>query len=92
MLGVHTAPNLPFTGGELYDKNVSLSFGRCPVRSIFDEALGVLKRSPEVFGVGDGKLIDKVVGFGARDGSDVRRVYDEFDRGLCGKVVFDPWK
>ncbi|KAG8944342.1 hypothetical protein FRC04_002001 [Tulasnella sp. 424] len=78
--------------GDLYDKNVSLSFGRCPVRSIFYEALGVLKRWPEVFGVGEGKIIDKVVGFGAPDGSEVRRIYDEFDKGLCGKVVFDPWK
>ncbi|KIO19925.1 hypothetical protein M407DRAFT_16056 [Tulasnella calospora MUT 4182] len=91
-IGVHTAPNLPFTGGDLYDKNVSLSFGRCPVRSIFDEALEVLKRWPEVFGVGNGKIIDKVIGFGAADGSDVRRTYAEFDEGICGKVVFDPWK
>ncbi|KAG9024378.1 hypothetical protein FS837_005387 [Tulasnella sp. UAMH 9824] len=91
-IGVHTAPTLPFTGGDLYDKNVSLSFGRCPVRSIFDEALGVLKRWPQVFGVGQGNIIDKVVGFGAADGSDVRRTYTEFDDGVCGKVVFDPWK
>ncbi|KAI8833926.1 chaperonin 10-like protein [Chytridium lagenaria] len=33
-VGVHTAPTFPLTGGDLYDKNVAMCFGRCPVRSI----------------------------------------------------------
>ncbi|KAG8897488.1 hypothetical protein FRB99_008118, partial [Tulasnella sp. 403] len=85
-IGVHTAPSLPFTGNELYAKNVSLSFGRCPARSVFSEALAVLLRQRDVFGVGEGQLIDKVVGFGGADGDqNVKNGYDDFDKGVGGK-------
>lgn len=44
--GVHPPTPLSLMGAELYDKNVSLSFGRCPVRAraVWDGALGVLSR------------------------------------------------
>ena len=45
-VGVHTQP-LPLAGSQLYGKNVTLAFGRCPVRSIFEEALDVLVEEQE---------------------------------------------
>lgn len=41
-IGVHTA-TIPMEGFHLYGKNVTMAFGRCPVRSIFEEALAVLE-------------------------------------------------
>lgn len=41
-IGVHTE-EIPFKGFELYGKNVTMAFGRCPVRSLFEEALVVLE-------------------------------------------------
>ena len=40
-IGVHTE-QLPLNGLLAYGKNVTMAFGRCPVRSIFEEALEVL--------------------------------------------------
>ena len=40
-VGVHTE-EIKFSGPMLYGKNVTLAFGRCPVRSIFEEVLPVL--------------------------------------------------
>jgi threonine dehydrogenase-like Zn-dependent dehydrogenase len=39
-VGVHNE-QISFQGFALYSKNVTMAFGRCPVRSIFDEALAV---------------------------------------------------
>lgn len=39
-VGVHNE-QISFPGFALYSKNVTMAFGRCPVRSIFDEALAV---------------------------------------------------
>ncbi|KAF3915883.1 hypothetical protein AA313_de0202813 [Arthrobotrys entomopaga] len=41
-IGVHNA-ELPFSGAEMYAKNLKLQFGRCPVGSVYDEALDLLK-------------------------------------------------
>lgn len=38
---------IPWTGNEGYGKNLKLQMGRCPVRSIFPEALEVLRRKQE---------------------------------------------
>ncbi|KAI6147246.1 chaperonin 10-like protein [Pisolithus tinctorius] len=88
-VGVHSNSTVPFTGQELYDKNVSLDFGRCPVRAMFPMALDLLVRRQDIFGDigGEVSLVDKVVGF-----SEAGRMYEEFDKGKCGKVLFDPWK
>ena len=87
-VGVHQEPPLPFRGRDVYDKNVSFDFGRCPVRALFPVALDILLRRQDVFGSvgGAASLIDKVVGFG-----EAKEVYEEFDKGRCGKVLFDPW-
>ncbi|KAI5989044.1 chaperonin 10-like protein [Pisolithus albus] len=80
-VGAHSDSAGPITGRELYDKNVSLDFGRCPVRAMFPMALDLLVRRQDIFGDvgGEVSLVDKVVGF-------------KFDKGKCGKVLFDPWK
>ncbi|KAH8073808.1 chaperonin 10-like protein [Cristinia sonorae] len=88
-VGVHQAPQLPLTGREAYDKNVSFDFGRCPVRSMLPIASSILIKRQDVFGgIGDqASLIEKVVGF-----EEAAEVYDLFDKGRCGKVLFDPWQ
>jgi len=40
-IGVHTE-KMEINGLMLYGKNVTMSFGRCPVRSIFEDALELL--------------------------------------------------
>lgn len=88
-VGVHANSNVPFTGQQLYDKNVSLDFGRCPVRAMFPMALDILLRRQDIFGEvgGEISLIDKVVGFDV-----AAEAYEDFDKGRCGKVLFDPWR
>jgi len=87
-VGVHQAPQIPFSGRDLYNKNVSFDFGRCPVRSIFPMALDLLLRRQDVFGgVGEkSSLVDKVVSM-----EKAAESYELFDKGLCGKILFDPW-
>jgi len=88
-VGVHQDYTLPMSGRALYGKNVSLDFGRCPVRSIFPLVLDLLARRQDVFGeVGkETSLVDRIVGF-----DEAKVSYDLFDKGKCGKVLFDPWK
>lgn len=88
-VGVHQDQPLPMSSRALYGKNVSLDFGRCPVRSIFPLVLDLLVRRQDVFGeVGtETSLVDKVVGF-----DEAKVYYDLFDKRKCGKVLFDPWK
>ena len=58
--GVHNH-EIPMKGSQLYspsvvrarltcaDKNVRLTFGRCPVRDVFEDAMGVLKKEAHLF-------------------------------------------
>lgn len=87
-IGVHQEPQVPFTGRELYNKNVSFDFGRCPVRAMFPMALDILLKRQDVFGgVGEeASLIEKIVGF-----DQAAESYELFDKGKCGKILFDPW-
>ncbi|KAK0503829.1 alcohol dehydrogenase [Armillaria luteobubalina] len=88
-VGVHGERPFPLTGGQLYDKNVSFDFGRCPVRSLFPMAFDLLIKRQDIFGgVGDESgLIDRIVGF-----DEAVEMYAAFDKGEVGKIVFDPWK
>ena len=88
-VGVHQAPPLPFIGREMYDKNVSFDFGRCPVRAMLPIASKILAKRQDVFGdIGsETSLIDKVVGF-----DQAAESYELFDKGKCGKILFDPWQ
>ncbi|OAX39893.1 hypothetical protein K503DRAFT_715624 [Rhizopogon vinicolor AM-OR11-026] len=88
-VGVHSDHAVPYKGVELYNKNVSLDFGRCPVRAMFPMALELLLKRQDVLGSvgGETSLVEKIVGF-----DDAAQIYDDFDKGKCGKVLFDPWK
>lgn len=48
-VGVHNA-EIPWTGNEAYGKNVRVQMGRCPVRSIFTEALELLVEKQDSLG------------------------------------------
>ncbi|KAH7925874.1 hypothetical protein BV22DRAFT_1104672 [Leucogyrophana mollusca] len=87
-VGVHGEPQVPYKGRELYDKNVSMDFGRCPVRAMFPMALDILLKRQDVFGAvgGDASLVEKIVSI-----DEAKESYDLFDKGKCGKVLFDPW-
>lgn len=88
-VGVHQEPPLPFTGRDVYNKNVSFDFGRCPVRAMFPIALEILLKRQDVFGgIGEeASLIDRIVSF-----DEAPQVYEDFDKGRCGKILFDPWR
>jgi len=94
-VGVHSSLPLPFAGSQVYDKNVSLDFGRCPVRSVLPIAAALLVKRQDIFGGVGGEglegevgvnLIEKIVGL-----DEAVEAYDKFDKGLVGKVLFDPW-
>lgn len=51
-----------------------------------DIALGVLQRRENVFA---DAFVDKIVGM--KNDKDVKEAYEKFDKGVWGKVVFDPW-
>jgi len=88
-VGVHGEPQIPFTGRQLYNKNVSFDFGRCPARAMFPLAFDLLVKRQDVFGgVGQAaSLVDRIVTF-----KDAIESYRAFDKGEVGKVIFDPWR
>ena len=51
-VGLHQVHNgeIPWTGNEGYGKNIRVQMGRCPVRSVFEEALESLKRHQDKLG------------------------------------------
>jgi threonine dehydrogenase-like Zn-dependent dehydrogenase len=48
-VGVHNG-EIPWTGNEAYNKNIRVQMGRCPVRSVFEEAMESLKRHQDKLG------------------------------------------
>ena len=48
-VGVHNE-NIPWTGNQAYGKNLRVQMGRCPVRSIFPQALDMLKQKQHLLG------------------------------------------
>lgn len=76
-------------GRDLYNKNVSFDFGRCPVRAMLPIASKILVKHQAVFGtIGeDISLIERVVSL-----NDAAESYELFDKGKCGKILFDPWR
>lgn len=88
-MGVHQEPPVPFTGRDLYNKNVSFDFGRCPVRAMFPIAFEILLKRQDVFGgVGEpASLVERIVGL-----DQAAESYELFDNGKCGKILFDPWR
>ena len=87
LIGVHTSSTFPIPPPSLYDKNVSLAFGRCPVRALIEPASTILQKYHHVFSVCG--FIDKIVPM--QDEAAVKEAYRAFDQGEVGKVVFTPW-
>lgn len=89
--GVHQEEPLNISGRSLYNKNVSLTFGRCPVRAMFPFALDLLLKRQDIFScVGEETgLVDLVL---SMDDATVKDSYRNFEKGKCGKVLFKPWE
>lgn len=49
-LGVHTEPHLALSPGELYDRNIRYSAGRCPARHYMPAALELAARDADIIG------------------------------------------
>ncbi|KAH9900539.1 GroES-like protein [Xylariomycetidae sp. FL2044] len=79
-IGVHNS-ELPFSATDGYDKNIRLQMGRCPVRSVFPEALKVLVKNQHRFGF----MFDKVLPLSMAVSG-----YDMFEKRQVQKVVFKP--
>ena len=78
-VGVYTE-TLDLPGPVLFGKNVTLAFGRCPVRSIFEEALNVLVSEQEKIRFLCGTVM-KI--------EDVEEAFRIFESGKVHKIVFD---
>ncbi|CAK5270189.1 unnamed protein product [Mycena citricolor] len=85
-VGVHGSPAVPFVGSQLYNKNVSFDFGRCPARAMFPMAFDLLVKRQDIFGsVGDSaSLVEKVV-----SADEAVEYYAAFNDSKIGKVLFD---
>ncbi|CAF0769969.1 unnamed protein product [Rotaria sordida] len=70
----------PFSGPQVYDKNVRLQFGRCPVRALFPEALRLFSKKQDQF---------KTFVSHRMSLSDAAKAYELFDKRLARKVIFD---
>lgn len=81
-VGVHNG-EVPWTGTEAYGKNLRIQMGRCPVRSIFPQALEKLKQKQHLLGF----MADKIMPL-----SEAVEGYDLFDKMKAQKVVFDAQK
>ncbi len=77
-IGYHHEP-LPMDGLECYLKNISLQFGRCPVRSIFDDSFKVFQRVAHKFD----DFIDMKLPL-----SQVSEAYEIFDQHKARKIAF----
>ncbi|KAI0165804.1 GroES-like protein [Xylariaceae sp. FL1272] len=77
-IGVHN-DQLPFTATDGYDKNIRLQMGRCPVRSVFPDALKVLAKQQHLFSF----MFQSVMPL-----ADALSGYDKFNRMEVQKVIF----
>jgi threonine dehydrogenase-like Zn-dependent dehydrogenase len=81
-IGVHTE-EIPFQGFELYGKNVTMAFGRCPVRSLFEEALVVLEAVQDQIKFLVGKKMKLEEAPEAYKIFEQRKVSHDYGRGIC---------
>lgn len=63
----------------LYGKNVSMAFGRCPVRSIFEDALALLVQEQSKVAFLCGRTMSL---------EDAPQAYKDFEAGKVHKTVF----
>ncbi|KAI0857985.1 GroES-like protein [Xylaria cubensis] len=79
-IGVHNS-DMPFTATDGYDKNIRIQMGRCPVRSVFPDALKVLAKKQHMFSF----MFDHIMPL-----SEAVSGYDMFDKMQVQKVIFKP--
>ncbi|KAK9419214.1 putative Alcohol dehydrogenase GroES-like domain-containing protein [Seiridium unicorne] len=80
VIGVHNS-EIPFDGNDAYNKNLRLQMGRCPVRTVFPEALKLLaKRQDQV-----GFMFDKIMPL-----NEAVQGYELFNNMKVQKVIFKP--
>jgi len=77
-IGVHNG-EIPWTGAQGYDKNLRIQMGRCPVRSVFPEALQLFEQKQDLFGF----MFEKIMPL-----SEAVEGYDIFNKMQVQKVVF----
>ncbi|KAF2194952.1 putative alcohol dehydrogenase [Zopfia rhizophila CBS 207.26] len=81
-VGVHNG-EIPWNGNQAYGKNLRIQMGRCPVRSIFPQALEKLKSKQHLLGF----MADKIMPL-----TDAVEGYELFDKMKVQKVVFEAQK
>ncbi|KAI1171704.1 GroES-like protein [Nemania sp. FL0916] len=81
-VGVHNG-EIPWNGNQAYGKNLRIQMGRCPVRSVFPEALELLKKKQHVFDF----MTENVMPL-----SQAVEGYKLFDKMKVQKVIFDAEK
>ncbi|EME38080.1 hypothetical protein DOTSEDRAFT_75968 [Dothistroma septosporum NZE10] len=77
-IGVHTE-KWEVNGLMLYGKNVSMAFGRCPVRSIFEDALALLVQEQKKVAFLCGKTMSI---------EEAPQAYKDFEQRKVHKIVF----
>ena len=77
-IGVHTE-KFEVNGLLLYGKNVSMAFGRCPVRSIFEDALKVLVKEQKKVAFLCGKTMSL---------EEAPQAFKDFEQRKVHKIVF----
>ena len=77
-IGVHTE-KFEVNGLLLYGKNVTMAFGRCPVRSVFEEALELLVQEQKKVAFLCGKTMSL---------EDAPQAFQDFEQRKVHKIVF----
>ncbi|PYH95532.1 alcohol dehydrogenase [Aspergillus ellipticus CBS 707.79] len=78
-VGVHNG-EIPWDGNDAYGKNLTVQMGRCPVRSVSEAALQVLKKNQHRLGF----MADKIMPL-----SQAVEAYDIFNAMKVQKVIFE---
>ncbi|KXG50703.1 uncharacterized protein PGRI_044700 [Penicillium griseofulvum] len=78
-VGVHNQ-DIPWTGNEAYGKNLRIQMGRCPVRSIFGQAMDLFEKKQDILNFMSQDI---------RPLSQAVQAYDDFDNMRAHKVIFE---
>ncbi|KAK2770122.1 putative alcohol dehydrogenase [Colletotrichum kahawae] len=78
-IGVHSQ-DIPWSSKEAYNKNIRLQMGRCPVRSIFKEALELLEEKQECLAFLTSTSMPL---------SEAKKEYELFNEARVSKVIFN---
>ncbi|KAL4902114.1 hypothetical protein BDW74DRAFT_67140 [Aspergillus multicolor] len=81
-VGVHNG-EIPWTGNEAYGKNLQIQMGRCPVRSIFEDALKLLEKKQDALDFMTSDI---------RPLSEALQAYDDFNQMKSQKIIFEAGK